>query len=135
MFGVSAGVLGRAIPAQPTERQGQFAQLLQDFQQFFEGEEDTGPALTPGLSNIVNASLRRRPNDTTVKDTMGKYSIPENIPHLKVPMTNPDVAEALHKGPSILDLNIRKCQLSVSKAMIPPLQWLHDFGEGNICSV
>lgn len=115
---------------QDKDDNSKFSQMLQQFDAFFETEEEAGPELTAGLAGIVNSSLRRRPNDTTVKGTLAKYPVPANVPHLKVPDTNSDVMEALGKGPSILDLNIRKAQLAVSKAMIPVLHWMHDFGEG-----
>lgn len=108
----------------------QFDKLLAEFDNFFDSEEDQGPELTTGLAGIVNASLRRRPHDDHVKKILAKYKIPANVPNLKAPATNNDVHKAMRKGPSILDYNIRKSQVALSKAMVPLLSWLHDFGTG-----
>lgn len=101
---------------------------MAEYDRFFDGSEETGPELTPGLSNMVNAGLRRKPNEENLRKLVSKYNLPGNIPNLKVPQTNGDVLKAMRKGPSIVDYNIRKAQLSMSKALVPILTWLHDFG-------
>lgn len=108
----------------------QFDSLMADFEAFFEGEEEQGPEVHTDLARIVNASLRRRPHDESVRKTMAKIHIPGNVKNLKVPATNPDVTKALRKGASIADYNIRKAQLALSKGMIPLLTWLHDYKTG-----
>ena len=100
---------------------------MQEFEGFFEGEEENGPPLHDDLARIVNASLRRRPNDENIKKTVAKFHTPANVANLKVPTTNPDVLKALRKGASIVDYDIRKAQLALSKGMIPIMSWLHDY--------
>lgn len=109
------------------EEKDPFDSLMAEFEGFFEGEEENGPAVYDDLARIVNASLRRRPNDDNMKKTAAKFHVPANIANLKVPATNPDVLKALRKGASIVDYDIRKAQLALSKGMVPIVTWLHDY--------
>ena len=118
----------------PGTKTSQFDKLLTEFESHFTGEEDKGPELTTGLANIVNASLRRRPHEDHIKKLLTKQLIPNNVPNLQVPMTNTDVRKALARGPNIVDIAIRKSQLAISRAMVPVLTWLHDFGTGETYS-
>lgn len=133
LYSFAAAVLG-GTAANQTSDSTKFDRLLAQFQTFFEGEEDKGPQITAALANLVDASLRRKPNDASVKTTLAKYPVPENMPHLQVPKTNPDVQEALSKTGSIQDFNLRKVQLAIAKAMVPILHWMHDFGDGKAFS-
>ena len=121
---------GKAKGPEPSR----FDQLLSEFDTFFEGAEEVGPEVCNALANLVNASLRRKPNDATVRTTLAKYPVPSNMSNLQVPKTNADVMEAMAKGPSVVDHNLRKVQLAVSKAMVPILRWMHDFAEGKAIS-
>lgn len=107
-----------------------FDKLMQEFDSFLEGSEEKGPDLTEGLARLVNAGMRKRPLDENLKKISAKYPFPGNIPNLQVPKTNEDVTKSLKRGQNIVDHNLKKAQLTLSKAMVPVLTWMHDFGTG-----
>ena len=108
-----------------------FQKYLDDLSGFFHGDEEKCDPLAEKLASIFNASLRRRPNDDSVKTAAARIKLPANVPHLKVPTTNSDVTKAMNSGGKLLDARLTRTNGLVSRAMVPLAQILSDFGEKN----
>ena len=131
----SGSVLGRGQASAPKSSSSRFDDLLNQCEEFFEGDEEFGPPLYPGLASLIDKALRRKPSDDKVKKLMQSYKSPENVPNLAVPATNKDVAQAFSKGSAYIDAHIRKAQTALAKGLIPMLTWMHDFKSSKCNSV
>ena len=96
-----------------------FDKAMDEMKRFFDVEEPLGEAVNDSLANILNGSLRRRPNDEFVAKTCAKYLVPQNLQALKVPKTNPMVWDKMRKGSKVVDANLQKIQLFLAKAVVP----------------
>ena len=119
-------IMDNKAPASSLSEPNPFDKAIDEFEEFFRGEEQRGPPLYPKLAGSVHKSLRLRPFDEKLKVAAGKYNIPDNIQNLKVPKTNQDVSAVLHKGPRYLDMLLQKAGMYLSKGLIPILTILSD---------
>ena len=126
-LGFAGAVLDRGQASAPLSASAKFDSLLQESEEFFEGNEAVGPALHPDLAGLIDKALRRRPSDEKMKKLMLTYKAPENIPNLTVPGTNKDVQQSIAKGANFVDMDVRKAQTALAKGLVPLLSWLHDF--------
>lgn len=102
---------------------------LSDLAGSFLGEEEKGEPLADNLAQILHQSLRRRPNDESVKATAAKVKLPVNVGNFTVPVTNADVAKALSVGGKLLDARMFRTTCLLSKAIVPLARLLSDFGD------
>ncbi|MPC60803.1 hypothetical protein E2C01_054860 [Portunus trituberculatus] len=91
--------------------------------------EEKGEPLADNLAQILNQSLRRRPNDDSVKATAAKVKLLINVDNFTLPMTNDDVAKALSLGGRLLDARVSRTTCLLSKAIVPLARFLSDFGD------
>jgi hypothetical protein len=111
------------------EEEGQaFDRALSDLAGFFHSEEERGEPLCEKLAKVLDASLRRKPQDASVKATAAKIKIPANVPNLNVPATNDDIAKAMSQSGKLLDTHLSRTNLLLSKAIVPIAQILNDLG-------
>ena len=117
-------------PAQPNcLDQSDFQKALEDLAGSFHGEDEKGEALSDKLAAILNASLRRRPSDDSVKATSAKIKLPINVDNLKVPVTNSDITQAMNAGGKFLDARLTRTNCLISKAIVPVANLISDLGE------
>ena len=111
----------------PSSSTGEFDEAVASLAKFFHSSSEvTGKDITSNLADALNPSLRLKPHDGSIKELAAKYPYPGNVPHLKVPKTNPDIVVDLWKGSQYLDLLIQKCQMMTSKALVPMLTLLDE---------
>ena len=109
-----------------------FQETLAGIETFFETGDKTGQDVHKDFASIFNDSLRRRPNDKRLIDTMDKYNRPGNVPNLAVPKTNDIIWEKMNKGPQIVDAGMQKVQTIMSKAMVPIVNMVSGIGDGTL---
>ena len=88
---------------------------LQDISASFETDENMGDDVNKSFTKIVSAALRCKPPKEHVNKLIAKYPRPGNMLNLHELKTNNDVWEAMSKGPIIVDGNIQKVQVLISK--------------------
>ena len=80
---------------------------------------------------MLNISLRRKPQDASVKTTAARIKLPSNVPNLKVPTTNEDVVRAMNADGKLLDGHLSRTNTLLSKALVPIVYMLNDVGTKN----
>lgn len=95
----------------------------------FHGEEPKGDPVSDRLASILNVSLRRRPNGDNVKATCNHLKVPNNIPNMKVPQTNPAVTKVMSVGGKLLDARLTNTNNLPLKALVPSAHYINDIGE------
>lgn len=123
------GFLPEAAHSVTQDQQDVFRTALSDLAGSFLGEEEKGEPLADNLAQILHQSLRRRPNDESVKATAAKVKLPVNVGNFTVPVTNADVAKALSFGGRLLDARVFRTTCLLSKAIVPLARLLSDFGD------
>ena len=106
-----------------------FLKALQDFSGNFYGEEEKGEPLSARLANILNSSLRRRPQGDSVKSTCASIKFPSNVPNLSVPVTNPAITKAMSLHGRLVDGKLFQTNGLLSKALVPIAVCLNDIGD------
>ncbi len=83
---------------------------------------------------IISAHLgllvcfRCKPREDRFKTMTTKYLVPDNIPNLVVPRTNPEVWENLHRGVQMVDSQVQRTQLLQVNAMSVILRIIDEIG-------
>lgn len=124
-----------SVPSVPQDQQDVFQTALSDLAGSFIGEEEKGEPLADNLAQILNQSLRRRPNDESVKATAAKVKLPSNVANFQVPVTNADVTKALSMGGRLLDARVSRTSCLLTKAIVPLARLLSDFGDKKTLSL
>ena len=116
--------------AKTSNDQSTFDEALNELAKLFSDENVVGDNISEGLGNIINGSLRRRPNDENIKKAMDKYPRPENLTNLTIPKTKQDVWNALNMGSAVVDGLIQKVQGMLSKVITIIVKYIDDIGHG-----
>ncbi len=69
-----------------------------------------------------------KPKEERFKMMTTKYKVPENVPNLQVPRTNPEVWENLHRGTQMLDNQVQRVQLLQVNALSVILRIIDEIG-------
>lgn len=109
-----------------------FQKALEEFAGHFHGEEALGDPLSERLASILNLSLRRRPSSDSIKQTCDKIKLPNNVPNLKVPVTNPAITKAMSVGGKLVDTRLSLTNGLLVKALVPIARCISDIGDGNV---
>lgn len=112
-----------------------FLKALSELSDNFLGDELKGDPISDRLATIVNASLRRRPVAENVKATASKFTVPNNVPNMKVPETNPAIIRAMGVGGKLVDARLVHTNGLLTKAIVPIVRCLSDIGEKKCESV
>lgn len=116
-------------PDDESEEDADFLKALEDLTGHFHGEEEKCDPLSDSLAIILNASLRRRPSQDSVKATCEKIKLPSNVPNFKVPVTNSDVSKAMNVGGKLVDTRLSLTNGLLSKALVPIAYCVSDIGK------
>ena len=105
---------------------------LADFAGGFSSKEEKGPALHEGYATVLNDSLRGRPNEAQLRPVLEAVKLPENVPNLVVPITNPDIVKAMPANGKLLDNHLYKTNQLIAKAIVPIATFVADIGENKV---
>ena len=97
-----------------------------DWGVMFKGEEKTGAPLAEKFAAKVNACLRIRPDDEAVKGLSRNILLPSNVPNLKFPEVNKDVALQMDKSHGYMEKMLSRVNGLLGKVMAPVMCVIDD---------
>ena len=102
---------------------------MADFAGGFASKEEKADPIHDSYAAILNSSLRNKPNDANLRTVMQSIKIPQNVPNLTVPATNPDITKAMGNGGKQIDLQLFRTNALIAKAIVPLASFVADVGQ------
>ena len=99
-----------------------------DFDNLGKAEPEVSESINDSLANLLNPTLRLRPDNAEVDKLVAKYLRPRNVENLTPPELNRDIKQALSKGAEKTEERLLRVQDIVGAQLACTLRILDDIG-------
>ena len=98
--------------------------LLDELEQFYSQNSQTGPKVNDKLSKLIHTMLRAKVSDEKMKEKAGRFRRPQNCENLVLPKVNPEIWSKMASRAKSRDLNLQNVQVYLIMGLIPVIQSL-----------
>lgn len=98
--------------------------LMDDLDQYFEKESETGEKISDKLAELVDRALKGPQKEDKFKELKDKYKRPENVEYLQVPTVDNTIWRALQRDTRAIDLQLQKNMNNIGTCMVPVIKTL-----------